>query len=380
MADSNWSVPEQDVIDTARRVIETDVSAVLATIVDVEGSAYRRPGAKMVIPDDGQSIGSITAGCLEDEVYDLAQDVLADGSSRVESYDLTGDDDVWGLGVGCNGVIDVLLEPLGEDYRPVTEAVTVNAHMAVCTVLRSDDPAVAVGDRVYFDRDGSNVCGDAWPERLANEIHEPAVQLAESGNAQTVTVETFYGENDVFIDGVSPPPELVVLGTGHDVGPVVELAKKNDFQVTVVGFRGVATTPERFPHADRVRTSSPASLQENHEFDQDTYVVVMSHNFVDDRLALDELLATPVPYIGLMGPRKRFQEMQEEFAKEGRRFSPEELDRIYTPAGLNLGGGTPYQIAHSIIAEVLAVHNDRTPQHLKSRKGHIHDRVKATES
>jgi xanthine dehydrogenase accessory factor len=114
------------------------------------------------------------------------------------------------------------------------------------------------------------------------------------------------------------------------------------------------------------------------EWDEDTYAVIMSHNFLDDRIALEALLETPVPYIGLMGPKKRFDEMTDDFAEEGRTFSEEEMERIYTPIGLSLGGDTPYQIAYSIVGELLAVAHDRTPEHLSRREGPIHDRVDLT--
>ena len=381
MTESKWSVPETEIIDAARSAINDGRGAVLATVVDVEGSAYRRPGAKMIVPKDGVGVGSITAGCLEDEMLALAREVLADGHARVETYDLTGDDSAWGLGIGCNGVIDVLIEPLGEDYRPAIEATTAGERLAVCTVLESADPDLVVGDRAYYDGDdesqGTNGDGfDAvgWPDPLAEELRGPATELAKGGRAGTFTVETSRGDVTVFVDGFSPSPELVVLGTGHDVSPVVELAKNNNFRVTVIGFRGATAVPERFPRADQVRSTSPTTIRDAHDFGEDTYVVVMTHNFVDDRLALDELLATPVS-IGLMGPRKRFAEMRVAFEEEGRTFNTEELERIYTPAGLDLGSTTPYQIAHSIVAEALAVHNDRTPQHLKAREGPIHDRV-----
>ncbi|MFT4946479.1 MAG: xanthine dehydrogenase accessory factor, partial [Natronomonas sp.] len=118
MTAGDWSVPETEVMDAVGDAID-DRRAVLATVVDVVGNAYRRPGAKMVIAEEGDGIGSITAGCLEDEVLAIAEDVIAEGRPRVEQFDLTGDDDVWGLGVGCNGVIDILLEPLEDSYRPV---------------------------------------------------------------------------------------------------------------------------------------------------------------------------------------------------------------------------------------------------------------------
>lgn len=391
MSASNWSVPETEVLAAAREVLEADRPAALATVVDVRGSAYRRPGAKMIIPEDGGGIGSVTAGCLEEDVRSLATDVLAAREPRVETFDLMGDDDVWGLGVGCNGVIDILIEPLSEQYQPVLSAFAAGNNIAVCTVLDSNDQAqsaqdeaVYLGDRAYcepapatFDR----VSG-AWPDWLVQAVREPAETLASRGKAETVTVEREASDGSentehatVFIDGVAAPPELFVFGTGHDVEPVCELAKNADFRVTVVGFRGASATKDRFPAADRVVSTSPGRLREDLTFDENTYAVVMTHNFIDDRLTVDKLLSTNVPYIGLMGPRERFEEMQDDFAEEGKARTPDELQNLYTPAGLDLGGDTPYQIAHSIVSELLVVDNNRTPRHLKAREGPIHERV-----
>ena len=384
MSESDWSVPEATVMSTAREVVESERHAVLATVVSVEGSAYRRPGAKMVVAADGEGVGSITAGCLEDEVIALAREVAETGQARVETYDLTADGDVWGLGVGCNGVIDVLLEPLDAGYRPAIEAFESGGELAVCTVLDSDgngdsdsdddgDADLAIGDRIFYDGT-EGAFSAAWPAELREELREPAASAAESGDSHAFTVEMDGESVRVFVDGVSTPPELVVFGTGHDIGPLVDLATKSDFRVTVLGFRGATATEERFPNADAVRSTSPADLGDAYEFDENTYTVVMSHNFIDDRLALEELLETDVPYIGLLGPRKRFEEMREEFAAEDRTFTPAERERIYTPIGLDLGSESPYEIAHSIVAELLAVHNDREPDHLSAREGPIHDR------
>jgi xanthine dehydrogenase accessory factor len=377
MSTNDWSLPETDVFDRIRTALDDEADAVLATVISVEGSAYRRPGAKMLLRPDGSGAGSITAGCLEDEVRALAADVVEEGAPRVETWDLTGDDDVWGLGVGCNGVITVLLEPLEESYRPVVDALSAGEAIGAATVVGVDgDVDAAVGDRAYY-RPGADegAFRGALPAEALEELAEPTETLVSSGKAETSTVETETGSVDVFVDGVRPPPELVAFGSGHDVGPVVELAKLADFRVTVVAFRGGHAEPERFPGADEVVSASPGEVAELREWDDDTYAVVMTHNFVDDRIALEELLETPVEYVGLMGPRERFEEMSEEFAEEGRTFTDAELDRIYTPIGLNLGGDTPYQIAYSIVAELLAVAHGRTPQHLSEREGPIHDRI-----
>lgn len=373
MTDSDWSVPESAVVHSVREVLDGDGRGVLATIIDVEGSAYRRPGAKMVIPEDGAGVGHITAGCLEDEVQAVASEVLASGEPRVETYDLRpeAEDDVWGLGVGCNGVIDILLEPIDEPYRAVVDAFDEDQNTGVVTVVESDDED-AVGARAYYDAaDGALSPGEGFPTALADRVRDAAADLAAQGRANSFDLDG----TTVFIDGIAAPSDLVVLGTGHDVGPVTELATQAGFRVTVLGFRGTSANEDRFPAADDVRSTSPARLREAVDFDADTHAVVATHNYVDDRIAVDELLQTEVPYVGLMGPDERFEEMLADFAAEGREFTDDELDRLYTPVGLDLGGGTPHQIALSIVSEALAVSNGREPGHLRDREGAIHDRV-----
>jgi xanthine dehydrogenase accessory factor len=369
--DANWSVPETEVLSRAHDLLDGERRGVLATIIAVEGSAYRRPGAKMVIPEDGEGVGHITAGCLEEEVQRLASEVLAAGEPRVERYDLMpeADDDVWGLGVGCNGVIEVLLEPLDETYRPAVEAVSGGRDVGVLTVVDGDGE----GARAYYDpeADAFDLHG-GFDADLAERVRDAAATLTAQGRADSVEVDGI----TVFVDGLAAPATLVVVGTGHDVGPIAELGAQADFRVTVVGFRGAAAKADRFPAASEVVSTSPARMPEAFDFDAETYVVVATHNFVDDRLAVESLLTdTPVPYVGLMGPRERFEEMLDAFADEGTTFTDAQLDRLYTPVGLDLGGGSPYQIALSIVAEALAVKNGRQPQHLKAREGTIHDRV-----
>ena len=376
MSTNEWSTPETEVFEQIRTALTEGADAVLATVVDVEGSAYRRPGAKMLLWPDGGGVGSITAGCLEDEVRALAEDVIDAGEPRVETWDLTGEDDVWGLGVGCNGVITVLLEPLGNSYRPAIEARAAGEPVGVATVLGGD----ALGERAFYHPGtGFEVPeGSAFPDDALEALAGPAETLVADGKGDALTVETDDGAVEVFIDGLRPPDELVVFGSGHDVGPVVELAKQVDFEVTVVTFRGGKANTGEFPQADEVVSASPRDVADLREWTADTHVVVMTHNFLDDRLAIEQLLETPVEYIGLMGPQERFGEMCEDFESEGRPVTEAERERVYTPIGLSLGGDTPYQIAFSIVAELLAVSNDRTPQHLSRRAGPIHDRVDAT--
>ena len=380
MTESERAAAGADVLASLRDRLTADRDAVVATVVDVEGNAYRRPGAKMVVDADGTAHGHVTAGCLEDELATLAGDVLAADEPRLETYDLLEDDDVWGLGVGCNGIIDVLVEPLDASYGPLAEAVDAAEPIGVVTVLEgatADGAEIPLGARAYYrDGDGRAV-DDRVPDWLLEAVREPAAALVDRDAAETLTIDADEGDATVFVDGIQPAPRLVVFGSGHDVGPVVDLAKRNGFRVAVVGFRGAVDLEERFPDADEHVTTTPANVAEAVAPDERTYAVVMTHNFVDDRLTVEALLETDAPYVGLMGPRERFDEIAEalEADGDGRPFDEADEDAIYTPVGLDLGAGSPYGIATSIVAEVLAVHNDREPTHLSDRAGPIHERV-----
>ncbi|WP_380675686.1 XdhC family protein [Salinigranum sp. GCM10025319] len=203
--DANWSVPETEVLARAREILDGDRRGVLATVIRVEGSAYRRPGAKMVIPENGDGVGHITAGCLEDEVQGLAAEVLAAGEPRVERYDLMPEadegDDVWGLGVGCNGVIDILLEPLDETYRPAVAAFDEGRDVGVLTVVDGD---AHEGARAYYDPSTQSFdLGAGFDADLAERVRGVAAELTARGKSDSVTV----GGVTVFVDGLAAPLE-----------------------------------------------------------------------------------------------------------------------------------------------------------------------------
>ena len=396
----HWTSSEPAIFDRIDAVLDDGKEAVLATVVDVEGNAYRRPGAKMVV-DAGEGHGSITAGCLEDEVLDLAERVLESGRPHLETFDLMEDDDVWGLGMGCHGIVDVLLEPIDSGLRPVVDAYLDGYPVTVLTVLDGfvgDEPASYRG--VYRPGQGFGGEGEREPGgELFARLEPIAASAAADGASRTVevdpadgtpvnategtpvdiadetSVDATAGTTTVFVDGVTPPPELVVVGAGPDVEPIVDLAARNGFRVRVVGYRGGQLDPDRFPTASAVHSTSPRSLLTCHDFDEETYVVVVTHNYVDDKLTVDALLDTPVPYVALVGARERTERLLTELHEERSGLDRSDAERIYAPAGLDLGGGSPHQIATSIVAEAMAVHNDRRPRHLRSRDGPIHERV-----
>ncbi|MFB6228613.1 MAG: XdhC family protein [Halobacteriales archaeon] len=370
-SDDDWLVPESGVMANTREALDADRPAVVATIAAVEGNAYRRPGAKMLI-DDESGVGSITAGCLEDEVVDIAQNVLETGQPRLERFDLT-DDAEWGLGLGCNGIIDLLLEPLDDRFRETLDRYADRRDGLALTVL-DDAGDVAMGDRGYAP-EGDLSAVESLPGWLVDGVRAPARDLYDREKSGVVTAERPDDDVDVFVDAVTAPPEMYVIGSGNDARPVSDLAAKANFRVTVVAVRGGRAETDAFPRAEQVVSASAPRIGDEFDLDEDSYAVLMTHNFVDDRLALESLLDTPVEYIGLMGPQERFDEMIKAFEAEGCELTDAELGRVYTPIGLDIGGGAPYQIAMGIVTEALAVHNDRTPQHLRQRKSPIHERA-----
>jgi len=364
-----WDESVSALYERMGTMVEAGDDGVLVTIADVAGNAYRRPGAKMLVSATGDKTGSVTAGCLEDSIQRLCENVIETRTPLVEIVDVTNDDGVWGLGVGCNGIVTLLLEPITAAHRPLVEAYTSRTPIAAVTVL--PDKGYQEWHRLYVRPDTE--WSPSQPEWLQRSLNGRAIEFAHKGKASLQTLEGPDRAVDVFVDGVSPPPTLVIVGSGTDVRPLIQIANGAGFRTVVVGFRGGKATTERYLAADEVIPASPRELSTVVDIDENTYVCVMTHNFVDDSLAVAELEGTPTPYIGVMGPASRFEKIK----KHLRTDQPSrniQLDSIYTPVGLDLGGGEPYQIALSIVAEVLAVHNGRTVSHLRNRDGHIHDR------
>ena len=382
--DPAWSASKLSVRETLGESLDDERPTAVATVSGVEGSAYRRPGAKRIFAGH-ESVGAITAGCLDGPVADLAERALDDGPVR-ETFDLTGEDDEWGFGLGCNGVVDVLVEPADASFRPALDRLVAGERAALLTVVggsdadgpeRSTDPAATVGARALVDESGAATATDARPsipDDVLDAVRETAAEFARTGRSDTVVAGTDSGAAEVFVDGLEPAPELLIFGHGPDVRPVARLARDAGFRVTVAVARGARADAEQFPHAHEVVATRPPAVSGAVSRPADTYAVVMSHNFVDDRLALDALLDTDVPYVGLMGPRERFERLRDALAEEGTRLSADDCDRIATPVGLDLGGGEPTQVALSIVSEVLAASNGREGGRLSTGERPIHPR------
>jgi xanthine/CO dehydrogenase XdhC/CoxF family maturation factor len=313
--------------------------AVLATLVRVEGSSYRRPGARLLLTADGRRIGAISGGCLEADLVERARGVLARGVAEAVTYDTTAENDlVWGVGLGCHGVVRVLLERI--DAPPAWAAELRAATAARRTV------------RLRVRHDGPDPF--RWGTRLAG--------ATEGAPAP--------GEWE---QPVPPPPALFILGAGEDARPVASLARTLGWHVTVADPRPAFATRERFPAAHAVVTAPAGELIARLDPGPDALVVVMTHHYVHDLPLLGALLGRPLAYVGLLGPRRRAERILAELAVTAHAAAADLGRRLRAPVGLDLGADGPEQVALAILAEMQAVLGRRDGRPLRERNGPIHD-------
>lgn len=313
-------------------------AGVLVTLVTVAGSSYRRPGARLLLTPEGERIGSISGGCLEEDVLAHARRVAVSGLAELVAYDTTSENDlVWGVGLGCHGVVQLLVEKL-PPAPAWAAALAANraAHRPTClaVVWRSSDPA-------------------------------------HLGTTLAHSLPPLPPEAAVFYDEVLPPVHLAIFGAGNDAQPLARFADELGWRVTVADPRPEFTTEARFPTA-AVRVVAPADeLVARAALPSDALAVVMTHRYVHDVPVLRELLARPPAYIGLLGPRQRAERILADLDHE-RPVTPEARACLHAPVGLDLGGSTPEEVALSIIAEMRAVLGARDARPLRDRRAPIH--------
>jgi xanthine/CO dehydrogenase XdhC/CoxF family maturation factor len=358
---------------------------VLASVVRTVGSAYRGVGARMIVRADDSSAGLVSGGCLEGDLVARAKRLREGERAEVMIFDsLSEDDTVWGFGLGCNGRVEILLEPLSPERAAAVAALLGgaldgDAPVLIATVVQCDGAAApALGARArlplsrgFVEREGEWGSADVL-ERVAGDSAEVA-EGARRGVMREYALEGG-GVARVSFELVVPTVRLVICGSGPDAQPVARVAEGLGWSVTVVDHRPVALArPERFPGARMVECAEAALLGRAVSLKERTAAVVMSHHYGRDLDYLDALLASDVGYVGLLGPRSRRERMLAELAERGRRYSDAELDsRLFGPVGLDIGAEGPEAIALAIVAEVAAVTSGRGGGHLRDREAPIH--------
>ena len=351
--------------------------AVLSTLVSVKGSSYRKPGARMLVGPEGIQTGVLSAGCLETDLRARVASVLASGSPQLAVFDLGSDLDlVWGTGMGCQGRVEVLLEPLAPGATPpwlslCATLLAARRTAVLATVLGTRGPAPAkLADRFVLDPDGPGLLPPAAPFQVALiTLLEDALQTGTPVN--TVLAQDGW-ELDLLVEPILPPFALWLFGAGEHARPLARLAKELGWFLGVVDHRSALATAERFPEADRIVVGHPPACLEGLPFDARSAALVVSHVYDKDRQALAALLRQPLGYLGLQGNRTRSARLLREIEETGGPLTEAQRQVLHVPAGLDLGSESPEAIALSMVAEVQAVLSGHPGGSLRDRAGRIH--------
>ncbi|MPY86313.1 MAG: XdhC/CoxI family protein [Luteitalea sp.] len=359
----------EEVLDAMQAARGSGRHVALATVVRVKGSAYRREGARMLIRDDGAITCMLSGGCLEPDVAEVARRVMARGVPELRHYDLD-EDVVWGLGLGCGGSVDVYIEPVDND--PLLARwldLLSRGDLAVLAMRLSPER-----QRLLVTSHGETA-GGLGAASLDARVQEVSAEImaAQSPRAVTRHVQQDGAEAvEVFLDVSAPPPELVIFGAGHDAIPVAALAHSLGWHVTIVDGRAAFLTPERFPGA-RLVLAHPAQFDAQVVLGARSYVLIMNHHVERDQAALGIAIRSDAPYVGMLGPRARYETLLDGLKDEGVVPTPEQLSRVRNPIGLDIGAESPDEVALSIIAAVLAARRGFAAGFLDGVSGRIHD-------
>lgn len=347
----------------------------LVTVVHVEGSAYRRPGARMLITEDGQLTGAISGGCLEGDALRKALSAIVQQQNKLITYDTTDEDDAkFGIQLGCNGIVHILFEPIQNEkaVNPIKllQQLLSSRQEAVLMTLFSFDHPLQPGTSLLYRND---ICQSSLTGTLH---HNMVIAAREAFQNKSSDFRSFLNEThelNVFIQYLAPPVALVIAGAGNDVLPLVDITAVLGWHTTVVDGRPSHATIQRFAKADLVLVAKPEEVLQKVSVDARTFFVLMTHNFNYDLALLQQLITTDCAYIGALGPRKKLERMIAELNDEGIVVNEKQRALIHGPVGLDIGAETAEEIAVSIVAEISSVVNRRSGNALRDKAEGIHN-------
>ncbi len=360
----------------------------LATLVTTSGSTYKRPGARSLISEHGEVIGLLSGGCLEGDIATYVPEVLATGCPKLLTYDLTSDADiVFGLGLGCNGKLQILLEAVYSATSPASDCNVIsilkkytgsesnNAFLATAFQVDSKGTPIRTGQNfLSFGSDFAGPTSLSFP--LQNWLQQQLTKLLKFEKNFTATYEHQADQIDFLFEKIPKRLSLLIFGAGADVIPLTRFCLEMGWEVTLVDHRANLLSNERFPGGCSFvpfSTEVVQNLLQKKAFDA---VVLMTHDYLRDKEILTQCCKEEVKtsYLGLLGPKARGEKILQEMSQEERNIPDFILDKIFSPTGLDLGGDGPEAIALSIVAEILAVTQKRTGGSLKLRSSPIHER------
>ena len=370
----------QDIVRAFEEAQKEGKQTALATVVHVQGSSYRRPGARMLVTEVGKLTGAISGGCLEGDALRKARLAMVQQKAMLVTYDTTDEDDAkLGVGLGCNGIIQILIEPINpkDPENPVAllqSFLSNRQHAVMVTLFSLDYQASEQPGTCLFASEGGAIRGGFQDKSLEKALIADAQQVLQTRASITKTYATPRTALTGFIEILKPAVSLIIAGAGNDAIPVTEMAAILGWQTTVVDGRANYATPERFPAAQQVLVAKPEQVLPKIKLDEQTVFVLMTHNYNYDIAMLRQLLPLRMPYIGVLGPKKKLERMLDELQEEGMQLSEEDPKSIYGPVGLDIGAETSEEIALAIVSEIKAVLSKRVGTPLRDKQDVIHSR------
>jgi xanthine dehydrogenase accessory factor len=359
-----------DIIHAYDKAVLQNKQTALVTVVKVEGSSYRRPGARMLVTEDGEITGAISGGCLEGDALRKAQLSIFQQQNKLEIYDTTDDEDnKLAIQLGCNGIVYILFEPVKYDVANnlinlLKEVAQQRKDAVLVTVFNENKNAVQKG-----------TCGCInETENFFSDTISARIDESRSVLQQKKTVITHDASASVLYQFIPPAIQLVIVGAGNDAQPIVDMAFLLGWNIIVVDGRPAYATQQRFSKANKICVTKPEEILSIIDVDEQTAVVLMTHNYNYDIAALKQISHTNCKYIGVLGPQKKLHKMIDELNENEIIIDNERMKNIYGPVGLDIGAETAEEIALSVIAEIKAVFCQRPGTLLKERKTEIHNR------
>ena len=375
----------REIINAYNKARKNEKRLALATLVHLNGSSYRRPGARMIVDEEGQLTGAISGGCLEGDALRKAVFCIHTQIPKLVVYDTSDEEDATiGIQLGCSGIIQVLFEPINENdpLNPI-ELLKKAIHKRQNTVLVTlYAPQIKKGDTVgtsmLLEDSGefhNNSTFQLVPETLMQDIKETLTIKKSSFKSYNLNDHTF----NAFISFISPPISLIIVGAGNDAIPLQSIAETLGWEVTIVDGRHTYAKIERFSSACQIIVSKPEKVLQQIPIDEKTVFVLMTHNYNYDYSILKALLDKNVTYIGALGPKKKLDNMITDLKAENIFLNERQKNILYGPVGLELGAETPAEIALSITAEIMSVMHNKKGGSLRNLLTEIHPRYFSNE-
>lgn len=375
----------REIINAYNKAKKNEKRLALATLVHLNGSSYRRPGARMIVDEEGQLTGAISGGCLEGDALRKAVFCIHTQTPKLVVYDTSDEEDATiGIQLGCSGIIQVLFEPIDE-HNPLNpiELLKKTIHKRQNTVLvtlyaSQIKKGDTVGTSMLLEDSGefhNNSTFQFVPEPLMQDIKETLTVKKSSFKSYQQNDNTF----NAFLSFISPPISLVIVGAGNDAIPLQSIAETLGWEVTIVDGRHTYAKIERFSSACQIIVSKPEQVLQQIPIDDKTVFVLMTHNYNYDYAILKALLGKNIPYIGALGPKKKLDNMINDLKAENIILNEKQKNILYGPVGLELGAETPAEIALSITAEIMSVMNNKKGGSLRNLLTEIHPRYFSNE-